>query len=334
MRLPRFLRRKNQRHTGPRLVAALAALVSLRDRAKERSLAALRRFALTLPYVVVAVAVAATPVLIVYAYRYVTRASDFAVHEVRVEGNSRVSIQEVLETAGLGDSPNLLALDLGAVEAALVQHPWIQSATVSRELPDKLVVAIVEREPAALVQLGALYFVDKRGEIFTRAPVHGEAGLPVLTGLRWDDLAPDAPAERLAIAKRLIRGAIALAAAWKKTDLGATVPMTAIGLDPLFGYAITLEGGSPALVKSVVHLGRGDVAGKAERLATLVADAEKRGREIAEVRLDDERDPNRVAVRFTEVPPPPPEPKAKEQGQKKARAPKKQMNGRDHGNAG
>ena len=54
-----------------------------------------------------------------------------------------------------------------------------------RELPDRLIVTIVENRPAALVALGGLYLADDQGKIFKRAAIdRGDgAGLPVITGI-------------------------------------------------------------------------------------------------------------------------------------------------------
>ena len=58
-----------------------------------------------------------------------------------------------LYTAALdGASDSMLLVDLDEVKARLELLPWVEEASVGRVLPDRLVVDIKEREPAAIWQ--------------------------------------------------------------------------------------------------------------------------------------------------------------------------------------
>ncbi|WP_164099257.1 cell division protein FtsQ/DivIB, partial [Serratia marcescens] len=72
---------------------------------------------------------------------------------------------------------------LADVRARLLAYPWIKDARVSRRLPDKLLIDIVEREPAAIWQNhGQLMLIDPAG--VPLEPVSREAmpDLPLLVG--------------------------------------------------------------------------------------------------------------------------------------------------------
>jgi hypothetical protein len=64
----------------------------------------------------------------------------------------------------------VLAVSLQGVRRRLSSHPWVASVELRRELPDRLRVSVVERQPVALLAgKGGLVFLD--GEGLPIAPV-------------------------------------------------------------------------------------------------------------------------------------------------------------------
>ena len=67
--------------------------------------------------------------------------------------------------------------DLHALRGALIELPWVEDARVSRQLPDTIVVDIVEREPhAVLARPDRLVLIDSSGhelEPVSRADAKG-----------------------------------------------------------------------------------------------------------------------------------------------------------------
>ncbi len=272
----------------------------------------LRRFAGALPYALIAVCVAAVPAAVVYGYQYVMRSPDFAVRQVRVEGNARVPVAEILISGGVEDGPSLLALDLTQVERGIESHPWIASASVQRELPDQLVITVKEREPALVLDLGARFLVDRFGAVFKKLDPGERFALPIVSGLTWDDVAPGAIGERSDMARALVRGAITVLGSFSRSNIGAVARVAEIRVDPLHGYVLLLAGPHPYLYGTEVRLGRGDVGDKADHMLTLLADAEKRGLPLERIHLNDARASGRIAVLHRTppaLPEPEPEPK-------------------------
>ncbi|MCD7822558.1 MAG: FtsQ-type POTRA domain-containing protein [Oscillospiraceae bacterium] len=88
----------------------------------------------------------------------------FKVENYEISGNSRYSNSEILAAAGLGDSENLYNIDLSAtgqrIKKALI---YIDDVSVSRELPDTIVIEITEAEEFACCQYeGNRYAVISR----------------------------------------------------------------------------------------------------------------------------------------------------------------------------
>ena len=96
-------------------------------------------------------------------YRDLARSDTFALEELVLEGASRLSREDVLQEMGVSTGVPLLELDTEILETRLSLHPWVKDARVRRRLPHRLEVSLEERIPAAVVALGRLYLVDRKG---------------------------------------------------------------------------------------------------------------------------------------------------------------------------
>jgi cell division protein FtsQ len=81
---------------------------------------------------------------------------------------------------------NLLKADLRHLRRIVEAEPWVRSASVRRQLPDLLLIRIVEREPAAAAIIdGELFVVDPEGVILDRyGPRYEVLDGPLARGLQ------------------------------------------------------------------------------------------------------------------------------------------------------
>jgi cell division protein FtsQ len=106
------------------------------------------------------------------------------INQIEIEGARRLSRPVLLQQARLGPGSNLLAIRPGQVERALMTHPWIAKAEVSRKWPHRLHLKIQERDPVALVQIGEeLLYMDRQGMLFKPLSPGDPHNFPVITGL-------------------------------------------------------------------------------------------------------------------------------------------------------
>jgi len=106
------------------------------------------------------------------------------IKQIEIEGARRLSRPVLLQQARLGTGSNLLAIRPGQVERALMTHPWIAKAEVSRKWPHRLHLKIQERDPVALVQIGEeLLYMDRQGMLFKPLTPGDPHNFPVITGL-------------------------------------------------------------------------------------------------------------------------------------------------------
>lgn len=120
--------------------------------------------------------------------RAVTDMKFFKIREISITGCRTTTPALIRELAGIRYQTSLLALNPDHIKAILRMHPWIATATVKRDWPDVLVIAIKEYAPEALlvreVSGGAqLFYLDRSGTVFAPVEPGGEMDFPVITGL-------------------------------------------------------------------------------------------------------------------------------------------------------
>lgn len=79
-------------------------------------------------------------------------AAGFRITSIALAGNSHVSREEVLASAGISGITSLLFLDVEEAREKLKTNPWIADATVLKLYPGELQIGIKEREAFALWQ--------------------------------------------------------------------------------------------------------------------------------------------------------------------------------------
>ncbi len=115
--------------------------------------------------------------------RWLCHSPFFTVTGVTINGCNRVSEETILKLSGVKPDSNLLALDLDTMAHSIETHPWIQSASISKKLPDRLEIAITERQPVAMINLDRLYLLDSTGTVFKKVEKGEKFDLPLITGL-------------------------------------------------------------------------------------------------------------------------------------------------------
>ncbi|MGH9435046.1 MAG: cell division protein FtsQ/DivIB [Terriglobia bacterium] len=110
------------------------------------------------------------------------------VQDVQLSGNDVVSRNDVLNAIGLGSTPESLGvsifrINLDGMRRRVESIPWVESATVARVFPNRLLVTIVERTPIAYANVGGrVELVDKDG-VFLQMRRRDNPAFPVLYGL-------------------------------------------------------------------------------------------------------------------------------------------------------
>jgi cell division protein FtsQ len=233
--------------------------------------------------------VVATSALVAWAARrYVMTSPRFAVTDIEVVGSERRTPDAVSAESGISVGGNVFALDLDAARARILADPWIAEATLARRLPGTILVQITERKPAALVAVGDTLLVTSQGEPFKRVEPGDPVDLPLVTGVRPDDLTEDHEG-----ATRTIRRAIDLAAEYEASSLSRRSPLEEVHLSPDGTFTLVVGRSATELV-----LGGPPFRRKLDQAARVVAELDKRGAKADAIMLDNDGRPDRVVVRM------------------------------------
>lgn len=107
----------------------------------------------------------------------------FSVAEVNVVGRQATAREALIEAVGLRRGDPILFFDAEAARQRIEQIPMVKSAAVQRQLPDTVLIEIVERVPFARWQVdGRTVLVDREGKTLSGYEAGGFEGLKRIVG--------------------------------------------------------------------------------------------------------------------------------------------------------
>lgn len=150
--------------------------------------------------------VMAGALLLLYGFLF---SGDFLVGSVVVRGTSIGDPAQVVLTADAIGAP-IFTIDASESAARVAALPYVESANVSTRFPDEVVIAVVERTPVVLWQVGTRAFlVDAHGNVLAEQPRDGLPGVivesdpPLVGGVVPAERVAAVIAVREALAERL-----------------------------------------------------------------------------------------------------------------------------------
>lgn len=199
----------------------------------------------------------------IYVYSSLLSSPYFAIRETSVRGLNELTEKDILTLAEIKPAQNLLAVNKKAIERRVGDNPWVKNIYVGRELPNRLVLELKERQPLALFKNKSdFYLVDTEGSVFKKINQHDEVDLPVITGV---DKKKQAEQLFFKSALDLIK---MLQGNRKYSYLGT---LSEVNVDEIFGLSVLTEKGL------YLKLGTDGFEDKLGNLKVVMADLEKKG---------------------------------------------------------
>lgn len=192
-------------------------------------------------------------------YGVIVHTTFLRLERIEVKPLKRLKQEDVIALAGVKLGDDMLSMKLNRVGEQLMKNPWAEKVMVKRYFPNTLAIEITEREPVAIVNMGYLYYLDKKGEVFK--PLNGGDSLdyPVLTGITEEDIWKDPNGARDAL-----KGALGLMEMLKGRQGLSMADISEIHYDKGYGFTLfTMSGGVP------VKLGSSGYEEKLARLARI-----------------------------------------------------------------
>jgi cell division protein FtsQ len=235
------------------------------------------------------VVVGASAAVAYSVHRYALTTPRFAIRELDLAGQKRLSRQEIEGLAGIEVGKNLFSFDTVKAEKGLLGSPWVKSAKISRVLPGSLKVEIQEREARALALLGdELFLLTADGEPFKSVVADDPIDLPVVTGVSAAELGRnrDAAEERL-------RAGLEILTAYDRLELSRVHKAQEVNLATSGDATLTIGKSGIAL-----ELGHGPYPQKLAMACRVIAELSRKKGSPALVFLDNRAHPERVVVRM------------------------------------
>lgn len=109
----------------------------------------------------------------------------FLVNEIEINGNDYVEDSEILKKSNLEIGMNIFKFNIKKTQSDIILHPFIKESSISRVLPDKISLSIVEREVAAIIPFedGNFLYLDDEGVVVEKSHLLKTYNIPLITGL-------------------------------------------------------------------------------------------------------------------------------------------------------
>ena len=206
--------------------------------------------------------IAILAVLSLEAYELLARTTFLKLEKIQVSGLKRLKRQEVIALSGLKPGDAMLHLKLPRLAEHIKKSPWVEKVRVNRYFPRTVSVEITEWEPVAIVNLGYLYYLDGKGEIFKPLSRGDNLDFPMITGISEEDLAKDPKG-----CKGMLKTALEVAGLLRAGAVFKLEDISEIHVDKGYGYTLfTAQGGVP------VKLGNSGFPEKLARLSRIYGD--------------------------------------------------------------
>jgi len=123
-------------------------------------------------------------------FAFIFSSSFCNIENVIIKGNDYLSEDRIFYKSGIQLGENIFRLDLIKSKDSLIQEPWIKEVEVKRVIPNKIIISIKERKPAAIVYTREEYFSStKEGIILTKIDRQEEKfDLPLILGLELGEI--------------------------------------------------------------------------------------------------------------------------------------------------
>ncbi|GGC25545.1 hypothetical protein GCM10011371_11450 [Novosphingobium marinum] len=173
--------RQAREKTGSAMGSAMAIVPLSEDTLHKLFLAVILGGAVALAWFVASLA--GVPAMAAHQVSTVAADAGFAVRRVDVRGVENMNELKIYERVLAERDQAMPDVDIHALRQELVSLPWIKDARVSRQLPDTIVIDVVERSPHAVLRKpGRLVLIDETGHALEPVTEDRAKGMLVVSG--------------------------------------------------------------------------------------------------------------------------------------------------------
>ena len=225
--------------------------------------------------------------VLVIGYDQILRCPILGIRETVVKGCKELTEKEILTLASVHPTANLLTINQDAIARRIRVNPWVRDVFVGGEFPNRLVIAVRERKPVALLDKGdGLLLVDDEGALFKKLETGEESDLPVLTGCVREGTLDEA----------LVKKSLALLRDLARIKNGPDIgKVSEIHGNETFGFSLFADSGL------CLQLGFDGYENKIKRLTAIMADLDRKNLKTGFL-LIDLSNPEKINVQKRNIP--------------------------------
>jgi cell division protein FtsQ len=112
-----------------------------------------------------------------------TANAGFKVKDILVTGRVQIPAEELMAHLSIKEGMPVFGISIADAQKSLTEMSWVQSAFISRRLPDKIIIELKERTPAALWQFQQkISLIDQEGIVLAADNLDNWQHLPLVVG--------------------------------------------------------------------------------------------------------------------------------------------------------
>lgn len=105
-------------------------------------------------------------VIFIAILAFLLKSETFKICNIEITGTSQVSQETILLLSEIDLNDNIFLTNTIRAKNKISQNPYIKDVNIKRELPDKIIIEIIEKEKAFILQIDEMFaYVDKFGNI-------------------------------------------------------------------------------------------------------------------------------------------------------------------------
>ena len=221
----------------------------------------------------------------IFGYNFTVSSPYFEIKDIVIRGCKELTDKEILSSAAIKPSQNLLAINLGTIARRIESNPWVKEVSIGREFPNRLIIDLQERTAVALVKRdNGFNLLDLDGVAFKKLEKNDEVDIPVLNVYYSDDNDSALFAKSLELLRYLSAS----------KEFPTIRNIAEIHGHEVFGLSLFTDSGL------CIRLGFDSYENKLKRLNAVMADLERRNMKLGFL-LIDLNDPAKIAVQKKNV---------------------------------
>jgi len=112
-----------------------------------------------------------------------TAEAGFRVKDILVTGRVHIPAEELLAHLSIKENMPIFGVSIVEAQKSLTDISWVKTVSISRRLPDKIIVELKERTPAALWQYQKkISLIDQEGTVLATEDLSPWQNLPLVVG--------------------------------------------------------------------------------------------------------------------------------------------------------